>query len=470
MTAETIDMSAEVRGESPTHVVLDISNTGPGKSKWPAERSKPLAVASIMAAAALEAVPESPPISASRKHRRPWTDAEDELLIAAVAELGATGWSIVARHIASRDGKQCRERWLGHLCPEVKHGDWSEEEDRLIAEGVMEFGTCWSEIVKRLPGRSDNAIKNRFNANQRYAHRQQQQDERQVTVAQPCKVKRASAKPSEAGASVVRASRRACGSSTLGVAKEEAAAKLARLSSAAPPADVPLDTPSSGRDTPVDPNLFGYETVDERCESEPFSESEASQGKEAGEYEREADLLLHLALAGGGTERSEEAPSVEPRAPSRPERRRVKFWTVEEDEQLTRAIAAASPLCTWKTVAALLPGREGKQCRERWVQHLCPDVKHGDWSEEEDRLIAEGVMESGTRWSEIAKRLPGRSDNAIKNRYHALQRQARSAAEVDAGGGRASAWRKRPRSADDDENKKCFLSEGLLAAARAVED
>eukprot|EP00966_Prymnesium_polylepis_P082641 1913572-Prymnesium_polylepis.1 len=75
--------------------------------------------------------------------------------------------------MTGRVGKQCRERWFNHLCPAVKKGEWTEEEDRLIAEGVAELGTRWSEIVKRLPGRTDNAIKNRFNSNQRRQQRMQ---------------------------------------------------------------------------------------------------------------------------------------------------------------------------------------------------------------------------------------------------------------------------------------------------------
>merc|ERR1719324_893824 len=112
--------------------------------------------------------------------KRNWTPDEDSALIAAVNKYGACRWSLIATELLAADaafvrvGKQCRERWNNHLCPEVKKSEWSEEEDMAIVQGVAELGTRWCEIIKApaLAGRTDNAIKNRYYALQRRVGRQ----------------------------------------------------------------------------------------------------------------------------------------------------------------------------------------------------------------------------------------------------------------------------------------------------------
>ena len=92
-------------------------------------------------------------------------------------------------------------------------------------------------------------------------------------------------------------------------------------------------------------------------------------------------------------------------------------WTKEEDEILTE-IVTRSGAKNWTHVAKSLPGRIGKQCRERWHNHLDPNISKRKWTVMEDMLIVKLHLVHGNRWCDIAKQVTGRTDNAIKNRYN----------------------------------------------------
>ncbi|KAJ6245584.1 myb protein-related [Anaeramoeba flamelloides] len=93
-----------------------------------------------------------------------WEKEEDELLYEAVQEIGPLAWTQVASFVPSRTPKQCRERWINQLNPELIHGNWTQKEDEIILQCRTSLGNKWATIQRKLPRRSANAIKNRYNS------------------------------------------------------------------------------------------------------------------------------------------------------------------------------------------------------------------------------------------------------------------------------------------------------------------
>lgn len=99
----------------------------------------------------------------------PWSSREDVLLLSIVQERGPDNWREIALELHSKSGnnlfrqsKQCRERWINHLDPNLKKGSWTDEEDLQLLKELSQRGKKWSEIAKTLPGRTENSVKNRW--------------------------------------------------------------------------------------------------------------------------------------------------------------------------------------------------------------------------------------------------------------------------------------------------------------------
>ena len=144
------------------------------------------------------------------------------------------------------------------------------------------------------------------------------------------------------------------------------------------------------------------------------------------------------------------------------------MWTPDEDRNLQRVVEefqqnGVTPF-KWNEIALHVPNRNGKQCRERFINHLSSTLKKETWSPEEDDVLFRSFFRMGNKWSQVSKMLTGRTDNGTKNRFHHLRRRLNKDVQR-----KLQKYSKMMPKSDDGDDKSSVVSAATNTDPDAIE-
>lgn len=134
------------------------------------------------ASPACVASPEYQPEPRRRGRNAPhskFSNREDETLKRLVEEFGTENWNDIAEKLGTKNARQCRERWMNYLDPNINRKEFSEEEDKLLIALISQLGKKWVVIMSHFERRTDTQLKNRYNLLVRLNKRRKRETEKQ---------------------------------------------------------------------------------------------------------------------------------------------------------------------------------------------------------------------------------------------------------------------------------------------------
>lgn len=148
------------------------------------------------------------------------------------------------------------------------------------------------------------------------------------------------------------------------------------------------------------------------------AETDIAEGDETGELDSQAAKVKN---DDAGTEKKKSGASSD-KVPGKDIKVRSRSWSQEEDDLVQVLVSQVGPK-KWALIAGQLSGKTQKQAYARWRDYLQPGLTSRPWTRWEETHLLDCQAHIGNQWAILARFMPGRSPNAIKNRFHATKRK-----------------------------------------------